>query len=166
MPQPWDRDTEDTRLRELHTAGKSLHAIAKEMGRSKDTIARHAQRLGLTWDRDRVVAATKAKVADARARRAAAVAVELDLLELSQAQIRAGLKGEGWQTLVKAEMGTEVTRRLKYVPPRDLKDHTAARSAMAGIITRLDHTDPGVEAGRSMLDALAASLGVTGPTDT
>lgn len=163
--RPWT-DAHDAELRQHHAAGKSLHGIAKEMGRAKSTVAAAAERLDLSWDRDKVAKATQAKVLDARARRARAVEVELDLLETSQEQIRAGLAGVGWKTLQRAEGGAEDVVTLEFVPARDLREHTAARSAMAGIITRLDHTDLGVEAGRSMLDALAASLGVTGPTDT
>lgn len=164
-PKPWTPD-HDQQLTDLHATGKSLHAIAKEMGRAKSTVSVAAERLGLSWDRSKVAKATQAKVLDARARRAAAVETELELLELSQAQVRKGLKGDGWDTLQRAEGGAEDVVTLTFVPARDLREHTAARNAMAGIITRLDHTDPGVEAGRSMLDALAASLGVTGPADT
>lgn len=136
------------------------------MGRAKSTIGKYAAHAGLTWDRTRVAKATEAVVIDAKARRAKAVETELDLLERSQAQIRAGLAGEGWRTFQRTTGGGEDDVTLTFVPARDLREHTAARNAMATIIDRLDHTDPAIEAGRSMLDALATSLGVTGPADT
>lgn len=63
-------EAETDRLRALHAAGKSLHAIAAEMGRGKGTISAKAKAAGLAWDREQVQAATQAKVADARERRA------------------------------------------------------------------------------------------------
>lgn len=62
---------EDATLRRLHATGKSLHAIAQEMSRSKGTISRKAADLGLTWDRAQVAKATEAHRVDARARRQA-----------------------------------------------------------------------------------------------
>lgn len=70
---PWT-PAEDTILRALHEAGRSLHAIAKEMGRSKDTISKKAAALGLTWDRTRTAAAAQAVVVDNKARRVALTA--------------------------------------------------------------------------------------------
>lgn len=58
------------RLRELHGAGLSCRAIAKEMGRAPVTISRHAAELGLSFDRTQVKAATEARVADMAAVRA------------------------------------------------------------------------------------------------
>lgn len=162
--RPWNPD-EDTLLTTLHGQGASLNAVAKAMERSKDAVSRHAARLGLGWDRTRTAVATDAKVKDAAARRADAVLVELELLELAQAQAVSGLKGKGWKTLQRGEQGAEHTRELDYVPARDLREHTAARSGMATIIGRLDTTDPAVEAGKSMLEALAATLGVKGPDE-
>lgn len=158
----WTPD-EDILLAQLHADGATLTATARQMERSKDTVSRHATRLGLTWDRTATAVATAAKVKDAAARRADAVLVELELLELAQTQAVTGLKGQGWKTLVRGGMGAENTETLDYVPARDLREHTAARSGMATIIGRLDTTDPAVDAGRSMLEALAATLNVHGP---
>ena len=71
--RPWTPD-EDTRLRELHGQGQALHTIARTMGRSKDTISRKAQALGLSWSRERTAAAAQAVAVDNRARRQAIIA--------------------------------------------------------------------------------------------
>ena len=71
-------DDESRRLRELHADGRSLHSIAKELGRSKQTISKWAQSLGLSWDRSETAKAAEAKHVDNKARR---VALEERLLE-------------------------------------------------------------------------------------
>lgn len=63
-------DAESDRLRELHATGQSLHSIAKQMQRSKQTIHQHAKDLGLEWDRSHTRTATEAKQIDNKARRA------------------------------------------------------------------------------------------------
>lgn len=62
-------DAETDRLTELHAAGRSLHSIAKEMGRSKEMISRHAKLIGLQWDRSRTAKAAEAAHIDGKARR-------------------------------------------------------------------------------------------------
>ena len=64
-------DEESTRLTELHAAGKSLSFIATDMQRSKETISRHSDRLGLSFDRGVTAKAAEAKHVDNKARRAA-----------------------------------------------------------------------------------------------
>ena len=64
-------DDESRRLRDLHADGRSLHSIAKEMGRSKQTISKWAKSLGLSWDRAETAKAAQAKHVDNKARRAA-----------------------------------------------------------------------------------------------
>lgn len=46
-----------------------MHFIAKELGRSKDTVSRHADRLGLVWDRSSTARAAEAVHVDNKARR-------------------------------------------------------------------------------------------------
>lgn len=74
-------DEESARLTELHAAGKSLNFIANEMGRSKDTIGRYAEKLGLSFDRTRTAKAAEAVHVDNKARR---VALEERLLVEAQ----------------------------------------------------------------------------------
>lgn len=63
-------DEESTRLTELHAAGKSLSFIATDMQRSKETISRHSDRLGLSFDRGVTAKAAEAVHVDNKARRA------------------------------------------------------------------------------------------------
>lgn len=62
---------ESERLTELHSQSRSLHSIAGEMGRSKETVKRHADRLNLSFDRTRTAKAAEAVHVDNKARRAA-----------------------------------------------------------------------------------------------
>jgi hypothetical protein len=64
-------DTEREQIRALHARGESLSAIAKNLGRSKSTIAHHCKLLHLSFDRSATKEATEAKVADTKAKRAA-----------------------------------------------------------------------------------------------
>lgn len=63
-------DEESRRLADFHAQGKSLHFIAKELGRSKDTVSRHADRLGLSFSREQTAKAAEAVHVDNKARRA------------------------------------------------------------------------------------------------
>lgn len=57
-------------LRALHTQGLGRNAIAREMGVAPVMVSRTAEHLGLTFDRSRIEAATKARLADLAERRA------------------------------------------------------------------------------------------------
>lgn len=69
MATAWT-DEESTRLTELHAAGKSLHFIAGELGRSKETVSRWAEKLGLSFSREKTAKAAEAVHVDNKARRA------------------------------------------------------------------------------------------------
>lgn len=58
------------RVQELHTEGWSRNAIAREVGISGYSVTKIVRELGLNFDREATKAATEAKVADNRARRA------------------------------------------------------------------------------------------------
>lgn len=57
-------------FRELHVQGLGRNAIAREMDVAPVMVSRTAEHLGLTFDRSRVEAATKARLADLAERRA------------------------------------------------------------------------------------------------
>jgi hypothetical protein len=69
---------ERDRVAELHAAGKSRAAIARELKRSPSTVGRVAEALGLSWDRTATAAATEARQVDLAARRAQLAATLLD----------------------------------------------------------------------------------------
>jgi hypothetical protein len=58
------------RIRAGHAAGKSLRAIAADLGRSPSAVGRYARDMGLAWGTERTAAATAAKQASNRERRA------------------------------------------------------------------------------------------------
>lgn len=60
---------EKDRIYALHSDGLSCAAIAKEIGRSKSAVARHAEAMGLKFDRHLVAEAAHARVIDGKARR-------------------------------------------------------------------------------------------------
>lgn len=71
--------TEDSKqLATLHNNGESLHAIAKQMGRSKSTVSAWSARLGLSFDRTQVAKAADAVHVDNKAKR---LALESRLLD-------------------------------------------------------------------------------------
>lgn len=69
---------EDDQLRELAAAGTSIRKMADAIGRHQSSVKRRLDHLGIRGDRTQTMAATQAKVIDAKARRAA---LELALLE-------------------------------------------------------------------------------------
>lgn len=70
-------DADRDRVRELHAQGLSRNAIAREIGRAASTVTKLADELRLDFDRTRTAEATRAKVLDAKDRRAQ---LALDLL--------------------------------------------------------------------------------------
>jgi hypothetical protein len=71
-------DAEREQMRVLHARGMSCEQIAAELGRVKSTISKQCKKLGLSFDRAQTAAATEAKVADSKARRAEAVRLSMD----------------------------------------------------------------------------------------
>jgi len=71
-------DAERERMRQLHARGMSCEQIAAELGRAKGTVSKQCKKLGLSFDRAQTQAATGAKTADAKARRAEAVRLMMD----------------------------------------------------------------------------------------
>jgi hypothetical protein len=65
-------------MRQLHARGLSCEQIAAELGRAKGTVSKQCRKLGLSFSREQTQAATEAKVADAKARRAEAVRLYMD----------------------------------------------------------------------------------------
>jgi hypothetical protein len=81
-------DDERRKIRDLHAAGLSRNAIAKEIGRSGSTVSVAAKEMGLSFERGHEVeAATKAMVADAKTKRAELMNTLLDDAARLRAQI-------------------------------------------------------------------------------
>lgn len=162
-PRPWTHD-EDTRLRDLHAAGHTLHATATDMHRSKATISRRAKLLGLGWDRGQTVAATKAKKLDADARRAQ---LKLDLLDDA-----ARLRQQLWQpTKVFSFGGKDNVYREHDMPQPPHVDQlklVQATSAAINAYGRLESLDTAADTddAKSLLAQLGTALGVNDGTGT
>ena len=62
---------EDAELRALHALGLSQAESSRRMGTSNRRVSEHSKVIGLSWDRSKTKAATDARVADNKARRAA-----------------------------------------------------------------------------------------------
>ncbi len=169
MPRPAPlSDTEQARIGELHAAGASRNDIAKDLGRSGDTITRYCRKHGLAFDRAGVAAATAAKAKDAAARRADAQLAELEILELGQTMVLKVLRGAGtFKTILKAPMGEEVTREIDFIPGDQLQRLANSRSSSTTIITNLARLDQdnGEHAAKSLLMGIAAGFGLTPPAD-
>jgi len=155
MGRPVTQEDHD-RVRELHAQGLSRNAIAEAMGRSGRTISRIADKLGLTFDRERTRAATEAKKADARARRAALALALLDDVD----QLRARLHTQYVVYQFDRE-GDLVTGVLAQPPARDQRDLMMAIGAAIDRSLRLDEYDAshGAAGARSMLGELGRALG-------
>jgi IS30 family transposase len=63
-------DAERQQIRDLHANGHGCNDIARQLGRDRSTISRAANDMGLSFDRTQTKAATEARVADTKAKRA------------------------------------------------------------------------------------------------
>lgn len=148
-----DRD----QVRALHAEGCNRNEIARRIGRAQSTVSKLAAELGLTFDRTRTREATKAKVADAKLRRAQLAS---DLLDDAQR-----LRRQLWQPCELVKIGGKdniATReplnqplfddQLKIVQATGLAAERHAR------LVELD-ADNGVGEATSMLTGLAEALG-------
>ncbi|MER6206325.1 hypothetical protein [Streptomyces sp. NPDC001642] len=80
MARTLSAEDEET-LRQFHADGVSRNEIARQMEWSVGTVTNHAQRLGLSIDREAVWAATKARQVDLKDRRQRIQGQLLDLAE-------------------------------------------------------------------------------------
>ena len=160
-PRPWTKD-DDEQLTALHAEGKSLHSIAGQMGRAKRTISEHARVLGLTWDRSRTAAATKARVIDAKQRR---VDLATELLN-DVARLRAQL----WTETEYVDHGGKDFTQVKWRTPEPVFADKLKIMQSVGIGVekhlRLVAYDSGsTEQVRSLLEGFAQQLGLARDDD-
>lgn len=151
---------EEDQVRALHAQDLSRNEIARRLNRSAQTISRIAKDLGLSFHRGSAPGlkeATEARKADARARRAA---LALDLLD-DITLIREQLRGAVMAYQVGGKDNTLSYGEVPRPSPRDLMHLSAAVGNLTDRHIRLaEHdADPGIDAAKSMLGALAAGLG-------
>lgn len=160
-PGRWTPDQE-AELRHLHGQGLTLTAIAKQMGRDKGSVSRKAKTLGLPWDRSHTAAATQAKVADTKARRAQ---LKLDLLEDA-----ARLRKQLWEEITYVDHGGKFFERVDWTlpepTPTDKLKLVQAVSQAIGSYDRLEKLDGdgGVADAVGMLDKIADAIRATAET--
>lgn len=158
---PWTAD-DDRTLTALHAAGKSVNAIAREMGRGKATVSDHGAKLGLTWDRTRTAKAAQAVAVDNKARRVAIVARLYTEAESDLADLEAGRTGHGWRTILKDTGGAEREAVLTFVPPVDRRTMADALHRNLTSAAKLEQIDAGDKpnAVRDLLTGIAERMGI------
>lgn len=163
-PTPWDDDRND-RLRAMAADGASVRAMAAEMGCSPSTLQRHLNGLGIRGggDRSQTIAATQAKVIDAKARRAdlalrflAEAHAELD--ELHKPHLAYSFGG-------KDNVYTEHPFDRPPVEARERIMRTAGTAALRHVDLVKFDADQGATVVIGLLQQTAAALGLTDATD-
>lgn len=149
-------DAELDQLRQLHTDGASRNDIARALDRSGSTISKACARLGLSFDRTKVAAATAAKVADAKALRAEIALGLLNDAQRLQRQLFAPAKV--YNIGGKDNVYTE--RQVDEPPFRDKRDIMQSVATAVNASLRLDEYDRGtdVDDAKSMIENLFDGL--------
>jgi predicted transcriptional regulator len=144
---------DEERLRQLHADGVSRNEIARQMEWSVGTITNHAQRLGLSFDREAIRAATDARQVDLKDRRQRIQEQLLDLAEraIERAQDRYLVHGF-------SHTGESVAEWLQQPPAKETKDLTLAASSALTSALKLAQVDAGDE-GRENAQGLLRTLG-------
>ncbi|WP_173390839.1 helix-turn-helix domain-containing protein [Actinomadura litoris] len=150
---------ERARVAELHALGWSRGAIARDLGRSPDTIRRIADAAELSFDRSRTAVAVAAKQVDNRARRASLIARAYDQAGAVLDRLEAP---DGYDATGTATNGVTVTTRVAVPPAHDVKALAGAFSTLTASAARMEAVDSGtdVEDAKSMLSQLGDALGV------
>ncbi|TYK47166.1 helix-turn-helix domain-containing protein [Actinomadura decatromicini] len=107
-------DTDRRRVAELHAQGLNRNQIAREIGRAQSTVSKIAAELGLTFDRARTAEATRAKVADAKERRADLANLALDDAHAMRARALASDTGRDARDYA-AAYGVFIDRHLRLI---------------------------------------------------
>jgi hypothetical protein len=144
---------DEERLRQLHADGVSRNEIARQLEWSVATITNHAQRLGLSFDREATRAATDARQVDLKDRRQRIQEQLLDLAEraIERAQDRYLVHGF-------SHTGESVAEWLQQPPAKETKDLTLAASSALTSALKLAQVDAGDE-GRENAQGLLRTLG-------
>ncbi|WP_086564923.1 hypothetical protein [Streptomyces africanus] len=140
-------------IRELHALGYGRNRIAREIGRAPVMVSRTAEFLGLTFDRSKIEAATKARLADI-AERKSLLAEDL----LSDAE---KLRAQLWEpTTVYSFGGAHNTYEEHEFPEAPAAEKRALMSTAATAIDRVMKLIPEQES--SNLDSAKSMLGSLG----
>lgn len=156
-PPTWT-DADDATLIQLHAEGHSLSECARRMNYGRHTVSRHAERLGLPWDREMTKAATDARREDNRARRAALNTAYLEDAERLREQL--------WKPLAYVAHGGKEFDRVDWemdepIPADKLKlMQASALAAQRSLDLERFDAERKAEHTRSLLGTLFDKLGV------
>lgn len=133
MPRPAP-DDQRTRVLELARAGAGRNAIAREANVSTATVTRVCRAAGITFDRQRTDAATKARRADLAAARVDLAAELLDDVAEARARMRAAETPRDFLDLAKATTSLTLAHvRLAAVDNRDDERTEQTRSMLGAL---------------------------------
>lgn len=152
-------DAERDRVAELHAQTWSRAQIARELGRSPNTIGRIATALGLTWDRARTETATRARQVDLAGRRAELAGLLLD--DAFRIRGRFFTAYVEKRAVGSAEGVEVVTIRHSEPPAAELRNLvTSVAVVVDKHLALVKHdADQGAAGARSMLGDLGRALG-------
>ena len=147
-------DLDRQRVRELHAQGKTRNDIARDLGRSSSTITGIARHLGLAFDRAATQAATAARVADAKARRANVVDRLYGVIEKSLDRLE-----RATHTITETSFGKKLTWQADELPPEHVRALVQAIGSAAQTAVKIEQVDAG-DSGAigSLLGSLFGSL--------
>lgn len=152
--------TETTRrhIKDLHAAGKSCNAIAKEAGVAASTVSKICKQEGLSFDRTNTRAAVASHAIDAKARRA-----ELKQLLLEDAH---RLRAQLWQPARLVNFGgkdntlAEITLdQPLFVDKKNILTAVGIAVDRVEKLEKLDN-DGGVQDAESMIQKLIEGIGI------
>ncbi|MFD0210823.1 hypothetical protein ACFVH9_17220 [Streptomyces hirsutus] len=144
---------DEERLRQLHADGVSRNEIARRMEWSVGTITNHAQRLGLSFDREAVRAATDARQVDLKDQRQRAQQRLMDFFNRQLDRAESRYLVHGW-----SHTGESVAEWLQQPPARETKDLTSAATQALDRALKLAQFDAG-DTGRENAKGLLRTLG-------
>lgn len=141
-------DEDRRRVAELHAQDKTRNEIARAIGRAQSTVSKIAAELGLEFDRTRTAEATRAKVLDAKDRRAQ---LALDLLADAER-----LRAQMWKPCTAFNFGGKDNSyaevKLKEPTFRDKHEIARATAVLVDKHVRLTEVDSDVQ-GLAAVDA-------------
>jgi helix-turn-helix protein len=151
-------DEDRQRVRLLHAEGLGRNQIARQLGRSGQTISKIADDLGLSFERTATVAATEARKADAAALRAEEMLGALRDAKRIRGQLFAPARIMNFG-------GRDNTYNERDIPEPTFEQKRQIAQAWSLLVeksVRLDEhdADDGADGARSMLGSLARELRV------
>ncbi|MFI8104716.1 helix-turn-helix domain-containing protein [Streptomyces sp. NPDC086023] len=148
-------DADREQVRALHADGHGRNEIARRIGRGPRTVSVIAEQLGLSFDRTATEQATRARVADTKARRAA-------LIERYYAQAEKILTRleRDEHNITEVSLGKVVRYKATDLPSADVRNLIQASSAASNQAAKLEalDTNNGVDDAKSMLGMLRDGL--------